>query len=120
MSGATIAVERWISPEEADGRDPVGGIGGWFNWESKGMRWKDYVATWRVPAYAEALRKEIVEKGIRRGGDWHQNDEEGTPLFSDGKVGSFTYRAWGDLLAAIWSEEEGNDYTYMDFYLDHE
>ena len=39
------------------------------------------------------------------------------PLFSDGKVATFSFRGWGDLMAAIWSEAEDKDYGYMDFYM---
>ena len=41
-----------------------------------------------------------------------------TPVFDDGTVGSFSFRAWGDLMAAIWNTEENtNKYSYMDFYM---
>lgn len=61
------------------------------------------------------LREQIIKLQIRSGGDWHQ--AEGTPLFEDGTIGSFSYRAWGDLLAATWSEEDQVGYSYMDFYM---
>jgi hypothetical protein len=32
-------------------------------------------------------------------------------------VATFSYRGWGDIMAAIWSEEENKDYNYMDFYM---
>jgi hypothetical protein len=94
--------------------ESVGGLGGFFK---DGMRWQDYAARNPGPHY-EALRLAIVERGLKRGGDWHQNSDDGCPVFSDGTSGTFTYRAWGDLLAAVWSEHEGRDYSYMDFYMD--
>jgi hypothetical protein len=28
-----------------------------------------------------------------------------------------TFRAWGDFMDAVWSEEEDRDMSYMDFYM---
>jgi hypothetical protein len=83
------------------------------------MRWKDYLEAWKPEAhpYAEALRAAILKLQLREGGDWHQNDANGVPVFSDGTVATFSYRAWGDLLAAVWSEAEDKDYNYMRFYM---
>jgi len=99
-------------------------------------RWKDYLAflkevdiermkdqemwlgrtlNYTLQEYAEAFRKEILSIGLWVGGDWHQH-QGGVPLFSDGTVGSWSYRAWGDIMAAIWSEYYDKDYNYMDFY----
>ena len=66
------------------------------------------------PGHASLLQLLIV----RRGGDWHQDAKDGVPVFDDGAVGRFTWRAWGHLLAAIWSAEDRCTYTYMDFYMD--
>lgn len=122
-----IAVVRWISPGESEGKEVAfGGLGGWFNsgptWNASGHCWQDYLASWKevVRPYCEALRREVVRLNLRRGGDWHQQAEEGTPLFSDGKIASFSMRAWGDLLAAIWTATDGRPYNYMDFYMDRE
>jgi hypothetical protein len=49
-------------------------------------------------------------------GQEHQYNS-GVPVFSDGKVATYTYRGWGDLMAAIWATEEDKDYHYMDFYM---
>jgi len=96
-----------------------GGFGGWFNWgNNKDQRWQDYIKVYHddQKPYLETIRKEIVKNKFRFGGDRHQ--ENMIPLFSDDTVGCFSYRAWGDLMAAIWSEEENKDYSYMDFYMD--
>ena len=55
---------------------------------------------------------------LKQGGDWHQNDPKGVPVFNDGTVAMFSFRAWGDLMAALWAEHEDCDYSYMDFYMD--
>lgn len=126
-----MKVVDWISYEEADEKEEaVGGMGGFFNsgliftkdrgydeTEPVGQRWKDYADTWKeeVQPYIEALKEEIVGKEIKRGGFWHQHSGEGVPVFEDGKVAIFSMRAWGDLLAAIWSEVEDKDYCYADF-----
>ena len=114
-----MKVIDWLNTEEITETMPVsiGGLGGWFNWESKGMRWKDYIESRskEVVPYAEAIRESVLRYGFKFGGDDHQNYY--IPLFEDGTIGCFGYRSWGDLMAAIWSEEEDKDYSYMDFYM---
>lgn len=95
-----------------DMKRSLGGLGGFF---SLGMRWADYVEAVGENEYTLALREYIVQNEIKEGGGWHQ--DEGVPVFEDGTVASFSFRAWGDLLAAIWSEELNQDFCYMDFYL---
>ena len=122
-----ITVVAWISDDDTGEREvALGGWGGWFgfdreeNDEKRGKahhRWKDYVEDLPpecVP-YAEALREACVKHNIRITGLQHQNEANGVPVFSAGKIGSFSFRAWGDLMAAIWSEAENRDYNYMDF-----
>lgn len=111
-----VKVLRWGTEQEMEGRtDPVGCMGGWFN---HGHRWKDLLERFVDEAhpYLEALRAEIISKKLRFGGDGHQRDKY--PLFDDGCCALFSYRAWGDLLAAVWAEHDGMDYHYMDFYMD--
>lgn len=115
-----MKVIEWIAYEDVGDRlDSIGGMGGWFNWKEKGKRWKDYIAykSEEERPYAEAIRESVLELKIRAGGDWHQHSDGGVPLFEDNTVGTFSYRAWGDIMAAIWSEAEDKDYTYMDFYM---
>lgn len=94
----------------------IGGFGGFIK---QGHRWRDYIV--RVPeelhSYFEALRASLVLEKIRGGGDWHQNSPRGMPVFDDGAVGMFSFRGWGDLLAATWAEEEDHDYAFTDFYM---
>jgi len=77
----------------------------------------DYVAAIEKPftPHFEALRAGIVLRKIRQDGSWHQNAAEGVPAFTDGRVARFSMRAGGDLMASIWSAEDGHDYEYMDF-----
>jgi hypothetical protein len=114
-----ITVIKWISNTEAESFiKSIGGIGGYFD---KGMRGQaDYFDCLKdeYKEYAEALRKEIIAKKIRFTGEYHDSDaDDCIPLFSDNTVGKFSWRAWGDLMAAIWSQEEDKDYTYMSFYI---
>lgn len=119
-------VADWISWHEAQEKEEaIGGMGGFFNAglihpsqkDEVGMRWDDYINVWEDEAkpYAEAIREEVLEHGLKITGQGHQVSN--VPLFDDGKVGCFSYRAWGDIMAAIWSEEEDKDYSYMDFYM---
>ena len=111
-----MKVKEWISYNDARNyTDSIGGMGGFF---SNGMRWSNYIE--RIAddykPYYEAVRADVIEKKIRLTGDRHQYGDAGVPLFEDDTVGTFSYRAWGDLMAAIWSEHENKDYSYMDFY----
>ena len=111
-----ITIIKWISRDESDNLPTsFGGLGGFFQ---NGMRWKDYIDSWKeeVHPYIEALREEIIKNKIKERGPWHQNDPKGVPMFSDNTVATFSFRAWGDLLAAIWSTEENRDSNYMEFY----
>lgn len=86
----------------------------------RGDRWIDYIqsAPLLLRPYLEALRREIVAREIRRGGNWHQNAPDGAPVFDDRTVGCFGMRGWGALLAAIWADVDDTDYGYMAFYMD--
>lgn len=67
--------------------------------------------------YFEAVRHYLTKNHLRKGGFWHQN--EGTPVFSDGKVFSMSFRAWGAFAAAVWNtEEKHRRYCYTDFAWD--
>lgn len=124
-----LTLEKWIDYGDAPTDDAhcLSWLGGWFNFnpseedQSKytGKRWKDYLDTFQVEVhpYLEAVRVAIVANGRRFNGDAHQHQPGCVPLFSDGKVLCLSFRAWGDLMAAVWSEHEDKDYTYMDFYM---
>ena len=109
-------VVRWAGQDETmDMPCSIGGLGGWFE---KGMRWKDYIEVIEpeLLPYAEAIRESVIRNNIRYTGWDHQHRKDGVPVFDDGTVGSFSFRAWGDIMAAIWSDVDDCDYSYMDFY----
>jgi hypothetical protein len=115
-----MIIKEWIPYSEAENyEESFGGMGGFFR---EGMRWKDYLEYTKLSEkdieYANAIKDAVIELHVKHGGDWHQNSDEGVPLFSDNTVATFSFRAWGDIIAAIWAEYENKDYSYMDFYLD--
>ncbi len=67
--------------------------------------------------YFEAFRQSIIKNNIKEGGDWHQNNKNGVPLFDDNTVALFTYRSWSAYLSKIWSEEENKEYDTLYFYM---
>jgi len=109
-----------ISWNEDDARAIEGGtaLGWWGGFFEEGMRWKDYLGAFdeKVHPYLEAARKSAVAHSIKATGEQHQY-EGITPVFSDGSTFAMTFRAWGDFMAAVWSEEEDRDMSYMDFYM---
>lgn len=113
-----IEVIDWISYLEAieKYKSSIDTMGGFFD---RGMRWNDYVIAFKANfnfSYVNALRESIIKNNIKITGNEHQYNDNGCPLFSDYTIATFSFRAWGDLLAAIWSTEENKDYCYMDFY----
>ena len=110
-----MKVVNWISLEQAKGHDEsIGGLGGWVDGET----WRVYLDCIKDEhkEYYEALREAIVARKLRYTGYEHQNATDGVPLFSDNTIGSFSFRAWGDLMAAIYNTEEDANYSYIDFY----
>jgi len=75
-------------------------------------RWCDYIdrSPNDIELYLEAIRVSVVDKyvsvdkAMKHNGIYHQRYKDGVPLFSDGKAGVFSRNAWGDLMAAIWTE----------------
>lgn len=120
MNELVIKVVAWGSYNgDTPKGQSLGWLGGWFNFKETGNRWKDYLKNFTPEAhpYLEAVRTAILERQSRMTGERHQYSSDGVPIFSDGKRLELSYRAWGDLMAAVWSEQEGKDYTYMDFYM---
>lgn len=68
------------------------------------------------PSLSGGARKSAVAHKIKATGEQHQYDGI-TPVFSDGSTFAMTFRSWGDFMAAVWSEEEDTDMSYMDFYI---
>lgn len=119
VAGNVIRVVDWIDYDEADDKpESIGGLGGWFGFDQPNT-WDDYIAIWNDEAkpYAEAIKDDVLASGRFIGGDEHQNADDGVPLFSDGTIGSFSFRGWGDLMAAIATLKTGKPHNYMDFYM---
>ena len=112
-----IKIVYWISYDETTGKQEngLGGLGGWF---AAGHRWEDYLNYFLPVAhpFLEVLRSEIIKRNLKCTGAQHQTNPEAVPVWGDGTVSIYSYRAWGDLMAAIWSTEDDKDYSYMDFY----
>ena len=113
-----MEVVDWIAYDAADGRtESVGGLGGWFG-NGVGHRWDVYEAIWEPEAvpYVRAIRDAVLAEDRFTTGEDHQGSPDGVPLFNDGTVGMFSFRGWGDLMAAIATVKDGQDHNYMEFY----
>ena len=111
---AKLTVVSWREQDASQVEDPLNWWGGFFE---RGMRWNDYVEEFddELVPYLEAARHSAVENGLKTTGSQHQ--QHGIkPVFSDGKCLSLTMRAWGDFMAAVWSDQDDTDFSYMDFY----
>ncbi len=110
-----IEVVSWDEKDIPEDGEAMSWWGGFF---AAGMRWKDYLAAFEeeLHPYLEAARASAVAHEIKVTGEQHQY-EGITPVFSDGKYFSLTFRSWGDFMAAVWSEAEDRDRHYMDFYM---
>lgn len=124
-----IEVVDWINYNfESESFDiSVSGSGGWFNFDvfalegeqnSFGHRWQDLLDIYdeEYYPYLEAIRESVLENTLKLNGSQHENSDHGVPLFNDNTICILSWRAWGDLMAAIWSEFDNKDYTYMEFY----
>ena len=66
----------------------------------------------------QLIGDEVVKYGYSFSGQQHQNALTGVPVFSDGTCLRASMRAWGQIMAAIYSAVEGINLSYMDFYMD--
>lgn len=115
-----MKVAQWIAYRDRGDRPDIGTLGGWFGFEEGAHdRWAEYidVQVEEHRPYFEAIKADVLASGRFIGGDEHQEAPDGVPLFDDGTVASFTFRAWGDLMAAIASEKFDRDFSYMAFYM---
>ena len=71
-----------------------------------------------VREIVQLIGDEVVRNGYAFSGQEHQNALTGVPVFSDGTCLRASMRAWGQIMAAIYSAVEGLDLSYMDFYMD--
>lgn len=65
----------------------------------------------------ELIKQDILKNGYRFSGEEHQNALTGVPLFSDGTCFRASMRAWGTIMAMIYSDVDGINYPYMEFYM---
>lgn len=111
-----ITISKWVRAPRDDsafhGENIIGGTGGCIE---HGDRWGDLLSNDdpSVHPYLEAIRA----SGVRICGDCHQHREGGSPIFSDGKQGLFSFRGWADIMAASAAEKTNTDHSYMDFYM---
>jgi hypothetical protein len=100
-------------------------MGGWFNSHMihkkeeshSNHTWQDYLDSLqddKTREYAIALKKYILENNIHECAPWHQS--VGVPLFEDNTYATFSYRGWGDLMAAIYTTDE-KPLDYMSYYM---
>src|ERR1700733_6780739 len=117
-------VDKWITYADADGKDEngLGGWGGWFGydnsqgaqgdpWRTAHHRWSDYLDNFdpEIHPMLEELRGSIIANKIRCTGCEPQFGDAAVALWSNGKVDTYSFRAWGDLMAAVWSTEDDKD-----------
>jgi len=112
-----------LTVEWVDFNDPrlsddktIGWMGGWV----RGEQWDEYLKLiaeqWHP--YMNAVKDSIIANNIKCTGSEHSEGEGFTPLFSDGYQLGLTWRAWGDLMAAVWNTaEDTNRYSYTNFYM---
>ena len=63
------------------------------------------------------IKAEIVKNKYRFSGEEHQNSMTGVPVFSDGTCFRASMRCWAQIMAVAYSQLEGKEYSYMDFYM---
>ena len=66
----------------------------------------------------QLIGNEVLTHGYCFSGQDHQNANTGVPVFSDGTCLRASMRAWGLIMAAIYSAIDEVDLSYMDFYVD--
>ena len=71
-----------------------------------------------VREIVQLIGDECVKHGYAFSGQDHQTSLTGVPVFSDGTCLRASMRAWGQIMAAIYSSVEGIELSYMDFYMD--
>ena len=71
-----------------------------------------------VREIVQLIGDEVVKYGYCFSGQDHQTSLTGVPVFSDGTCLRASMRAWGQIMAAIYSAVEGVELSYMDFYMD--
>lgn len=65
----------------------------------------------------DLVSQEIYDNDYVFSGEEHQNSLTGVPVFSDGTCLRASMRAWGTIMAGIYKTPDGEDLSYMDFYM---
>ena len=65
----------------------------------------------------EIVREEIYNNGYIFSGEQHQMSATGVPVFSDGTCFRCSMRFWGYLMTTIYNGPNGEQLSYMDFYM---
>lgn len=63
------------------------------------------------------IREEIIKHKYYFGGEEHQYALTGAPVFSDGTCFRASMRCWGYLMSTIYVGPNGEELSYMDFYM---
>ena len=71
-----------------------------------------------VREIVQLIGDEAVAHGYAFSGQDHQTAATGVPVFSDGTCLRASMRAWGQIMAAIYSAVDAQELSYMDFYMD--
>ena len=65
----------------------------------------------------QLIKDDIVKNEYLFSGEEHQNELTGVPVFSDGTCFRASMRCWGSIMAELYVDENGDHYSYMDFYM---
>lgn len=90
-------------------------IVGWTSFESpyKTKRFKGE----ELNEVLSLICEEIGKNNYVFSGEEHQNELTGVPVFSDGTCLRASMRSWGGLMASVYAGADGEELTYMDFYM---
>ena len=89
---------------------------GWTNFECKYP--SRNIDNETLNEVVQLIGDDFIMNGYCFSGQDHQTSLTGVPVFSDGTCLRASMRAWGQIMAAIFSAVEEKDYSYMDFYMD--
>lgn len=109
---------KFIRRDEVGEREDngLGGLGGWFGEEHS---WQDYEEQYNEvgrPLIIE-LRDKLISHGISCTGQQMQEYAKCIPVWEDGTVTLYSWRGWGDLMAAVANFQDGQPHCYMEFYM---
>lgn len=70
-----------------------------------------------LEAIIELVSDSIRENGFIFSGEEHQYGLTGMPVFSDGTCFRASMRCWGNIMASLYAGPNGEELTYMNFYM---